>query len=99
MGPLGRLGEQRETVDRLGCVTEGENGGNNGGRPRGKMELLCLGEGERSWLRGEGAGDGADFWWAKMEENLLRGKQVVLVLAKEKEGLVFGSVREERPGL
>jgi hypothetical protein len=34
-----------------------------------------------------------------MEENLLRGKQVVLVLAKEKEGLVFGSVREERPGL
>jgi len=43
-----------------------------------KIELLCLG-GERPWLRGEGAGDGADFWWAKMEENLLRGKQVVRV--------------------
>ena len=39
------------------------------------MELLCLGEGERSRLRGEGAEDGADFMWEKMEENLLRRKQ------------------------
>jgi len=55
--------EQRETVDRLGCVTKVENGGNNGGRPRGKMQLLCHGEGERPGLRGEGAEDDADFFF------------------------------------
>jgi hypothetical protein len=47
--------------------------------------VLMRGRGDSVWgcfgCKGEGAEDAADFWWAKMEEWLLRGKELWVLVS------------------